>query len=285
MTASSNTPEQSQLGKASSYIDQYDASLLFPIPRAAKREEIGLSKALPFFGADMWTAFELSWLNERGKPQLALAHFVVPCESVNIIESKSFKLYLNSFNNTRFSDAAQVLERLRADVNEAVWRGAVVQSSAGVRLVPVELFDREPIYELDGLSLDRLDVECNRYQPAPELLTTVAGESAVSEVLVSNLLKSNCLVTGQPDWGSLQISYTGAPIVQMGLLQYIVSYRNHNEFHEQCVERIFMDIWTRCKPQRLSVYARYTRRGGLDINPFRTSHPQALPGNTRTARQ
>ncbi|MBC7918341.1 MAG: NADPH-dependent 7-cyano-7-deazaguanine reductase QueF [Rhodoferax sp.] len=280
-----NTPEQSQLGKASAYIDQYDASLLFPIPRAGKRAEIGIAGAAPFFGADMWTAFELSWLNPRGKPQVALAHIVVPCESVNIIESKSFKLYLNSFNNTRFADAAEVLGRLRTDLNEAVWRGGVAQSSIGVRLTAAEWFDREPIFELDGLNLDRLDVECTQYQPAPELLQTVPGEGAVSEVLVSNLLKSNCLVTGQPDWGSVQISYTGAAIVQEGLLQYLVSFRNHNEFHEQCVERIFMDIWTRCKPTKLTVYARYTRRGGLDINPFRTSHPQALPGNTRTARQ
>jgi 7-cyano-7-deazaguanine reductase len=280
-----NTPEQSQLGKVSAYIDQYDASLLFPIPRAGKRAEIGVSGAAPFFGADMWTAFELSWLNLRGKPEVALVHFTVPCESINIVESKSFKLYLNSFNNSRFTDAAEVAARLRADINEAVWRGGVVQSSIGVKLITAELFDREPVHELDGLNLDRLDVECAQYQPAPELLQTVPDEATVTEVLVSNLLKSNCLVTGQPDWGSVQISYTGAPIVQEGLLQYLVSFRNHNEFHEQCVERIFMDIWTRCKPSKLTVYARYTRRGGLDINPFRTSYPQALPGNTRTARQ
>ncbi len=280
-----NTPEQSQLGKASAYIDQYDASLLFPIPRAGKRAEIGIATGAPFFGADLWTAFELSWLNTRGKPQVALVHFVVPCESVNIIESKSFKLYLNSFNNTRFADVADVLARLRADVNEAVWRGGVVQSSVGVKVITAEQFDMEPVHELDGLSLDRLDVECTHYQPAPELLTVTDAENPVSEVLESNLLKSNCLVTGQPDWGSVQIRYTGAAIVQEGLLQYLVSFRNHNEFHEQCVERIFMDIWTRCKPLKLAVYARYTRRGGLDINPFRTSHPQALPGNIRTARQ
>ena len=281
-----NTPEQSQLGKSSAYVDQYDASLLFPIPRAAKRAEIGITAASPFFGADIWTAYELSWLNLRGKPQLALVHFTIPCESVNIVESKSFKLYLNSFNNTRFTDAAEVLARLRTDINEAVWRGAVVQSSIGVRMIAPEQFDREPIYELDGLSLDRLDVECTRYQPAPDLLTVDAEEETpVSETLVSNLLKSNCLVTGQPDWGSVQISYTGRQIDQEGLLKYIVSFRNHNEFHEQCVERIFMDIWTRCQPSRLTVYARYTRRGGLDINPFRTSHPQALPVNSRNARQ
>ena len=281
-----NTAEQSQLGKASAYVDQYDASLLFPIPRAGKREEIGINGASPFFGADIWTAYELSWLNLRGKPQVALAHFTIPCESINIVESKSFKLYLNSFNNTRFADSTEVLARLRTDINEAVWRGGVVQASIGVKLVAPELFDREPIYELDGLSLDRLDVQCTHYQPAPELLQTDPQcEAPVSEVLVSNLLKSNCLVTGQPDWGSVQISYTGAQIQQEGLLQYIVSFRNHNEFHEQCVERIFMDIWTRCKPLKLSVYARYTRRGGLDINPFRTSYPQALPANTRNARQ
>ncbi len=284
-------PEQSPLGKASTYADRYDASLLFPIARASKREEIGLhaNATPPFFGADMWTAFELSWLNLRGKPQVALAHFTIPCESPNIIESKSFKLYLNSFNNSQFPDAEAVLAHLRADVNEAVWRGVTVQSSVGVRLIGPELFDREPIYELDGLNLDRLDIECNRYTPAPDLLKTVdyegSAQGPVSEVLVSNLLKSNCLVTGQPDWGSVQISYTGAAIDQEGLLQYLVSFRNHNEFHEQCVERIFMDVWTRCKPLKLTVYARYTRRGGLDINPFRTSHPQALPGNTRMARQ
>ena len=282
-----NTPEQSQLGKASAYIDQYDASLLFPIPRAGKRAEIGIAGAPPFLGADLWTAFELSWLNLRGKPQVALAHFVVPCESVNIVESKSFKLYLNSFNNTRFADAAEVQARLRADITEAVWRGATVQSSVGIKLIAPEKFDMEPVHELDGLSLDRLDVECTQYQPAPELLVveSVDEEAPVTEVLVSNLLKSNCLVTGQPDWGSVQISYSGLPINQEGLLKYLVSFRNHNEFHEQCVERIFMDIWTRCKPVKLAVYARYTRRGGLDINPFRTSYPQPLPGNVRTARQ
>jgi 7-cyano-7-deazaguanine reductase len=284
-----NTPEQSQLGKASAYIDQYDATLLFPIPRAGKRAEIGISGAAPFFGADMWTAFELSWLGPRGKPQLALAHFTIPCESLNIIESKSFKLYLNSFNNTKFADFDAVRARLRDDIFEAVWRTTgepvTAPASIGVTLLGPDLFDREPVHELDGLNLDRLDIECAQYTPAPELLTATPDEAPVSEVFVSNLLKSNCLVTGQPDWGSVQISYTGDQIEQGGLLQYLVSFRNHHEFHEQCVERIFMDIWTRCKPMKLAVYARYTRRGGVDINPFRTSHPQALPRNIRTARQ
>ena len=280
-----NTPEGSQLGKPAAYVDQYDASLLFPIPRAAKRAEIGLSGQLPFFGADIWTAFELSWLTPRGKPQVALAHITVPCETPHIIESKSFKLYLNSYNNTRFDSADQVRDRLRADISEAVWRGATPMSSVGARLVLPDQFDREPVHELDGLSLDRLDIECTHYQPAPELLSAAFGEQPVTEVLTSNLLKSNCLVTGQPDWGSVRIAYNGPQIDQGALLRYLVSFRNHNEFHEQCVERIFVDIRARCQPTQLSVYARYTRRGGLDINPYRTSHPQALPANVRTARQ
>ena len=179
-----NRPEESQLGKAASYIDQYDASLLFPIPRAPKRAEIGIAGALPFIGADMWTAFELSWLNPRGKPQVALVHFTVPCETPNIVESKSFKLYLNSFNNTRFADLDAVRACLRSDLSEAVWRAATAQAHAsappsiGVRILLPELFDCEPVHELDGLSLDRLDVACDRYTPAPDLLRGGAGRSA-----------------------------------------------------------------------------------------------------------
>ncbi len=279
------TPDQSQLGKASAYADQYDPSLLFPLPRADKRSELGLGSTLPFMGADLWTAYELSWLNLRGKPQVAIAHVTVPCETPNLIESKSFKLYLNSFNNTRFADVEAVKARLRADLSEAAWRGAENPGTVGLQLRLPEQFDQEPIHELDGVNLDRLDVECTHYQPAPELLTAAFDEAPVTEVLTSNLLKSNCLVTGQPDWGSVQIRYSGPQIDQAGLLQYLVSFRNHNEFHEQCVERIYTDVWARCKPIKLAVYARYTRRGGLDINPFRTSHPQPLPANIRTARQ
>lgn len=270
---------QAPLGKASSYVDQYDASLLFPISRFDKRAEIGVTNSMPFFGADMWTAYEVSWLNARGKPQVALAHITVPCESPSIVESKSLKLYLNSLNGSVFADFETVTQILKQDLSAAVGVGV------GVRLLKPEAFDAEAIHELAGLNLDRLDIDCNRYTPAPELLKLEAEEITISEVLVSHLLKSNCLVTGQPDWASVQISYSGRAINQEGLLQYLVSYRNHNEFHEQCVERIFMDIWTRCKPTKLAVYARYTRRGGLDINPFRTSHPAALPLNIRTARQ
>lgn len=279
-------PEHSPLGKTSTYADQYDPTLLFPLPRAPKRAELGLSGAtLPFMGADWWTAYELSWLNPRGKPQVALAHIMVPSETPNIIESKSLKLYLNSFNNSVFDSAQAVQERLRADVGEALWRGEMVRSSVGLKLLLPEQFGRETVQALDGLSLDRLDVECTDYTPAPHLLSADHSQAPMSEVLVSDLFKSNCLVTGQPDWASVQIAYTGAPIDHAGLLRYLVSFRNHNEFHEQCVERIFMDVWTRCKPVKLSVYARYTRRGGLDINPWRSSHPQQPPANVRTARQ
>ena len=284
--SASPSPEQSPLGQRSAYIDQYDPSLLFPLPRSTKRDELGLvAGQLPFFGADLWTAYELSWLNLRGKPQVTLVSFTIPCETPNIVESKSFKLYLNSFNNARFATADDVRAKLVADISEAVWRGAAHTATVGVRMIAPEQFDAQPLHELDGLSLDRLDIECDRYEPAPDLLTAQMDEPPVTETLTSNLLKSNCLVTGQSDWGSVRISYNGPQINQEHLLQYIVSFRNHNEFHEQCVERMFMDIWTRCKPMRLTVYARYTRRGGLDINPLRTSHPMALPANVRTARQ
>jgi 7-cyano-7-deazaguanine reductase len=279
------TPDQSPLGKAAAYADQYDPSLLFPLAREPKRSEIGIAGSVPFLGADLWTAFELSWLNLKGKPQVAIAHITIPCESTHIVESKSFKLYLNSFNNTRMDSADAVRERIREDVSRAIWDGEAVKSSVGVRLLLPELFECEPVKELEGLSIDRLDVECDAYQPAPQFLTAAFGEKPVDEVLVSDLLKSNCLVTGQPDWGSVQVRYSGPQIDQAGLLKYIVSFRNHNEFHEQCVERIYMDIMARCKPAKLMVYARYTRRGGLDINPWRSSHPQLPPPNTRTARQ
>ena len=280
-----NSPEASLLGKAATYADRYDAALLYPLPRAAQRALIGVAERPVFLGADLWTAYELSWLNTRGKPQVALGRFVVPCESTHLVESKSLKLYLNSFNNTVFADIDAVRQTLQKDLSEAVWRGGVVKSSVGVQLLSPEQYAKEKIAEMDGLSLDRLDLDCSHYQPAPELLCAASNEAPVTETLYSNLLKSNCLVTGQPDWGSVSISYSGPQIDQAGLLQYIVSFRNHNEFHEHCVERIFMDIWTRCQPTKLTVYARYTRRGGVDINPWRSSHAQSLPSQVRTARQ
>ena len=277
--------DPSPLGKPVAYSGLYDPALLFPIARQPGRAELGLTGAVPFFGADLWTAFELSWLTPRGKPQVAIAHVTVPCESVNIVESKSFKLYLNSFSETRFAGADEVKARIRADVGEAVWRGAPSPSAVGVKLLLPEMFDREPLQELSGLDLDRLDIECTHDTPAPELLNAAFDERPVEEVFSTRLLKSNCPVTGQPDWGSLQLRYSGPQIEQGGLLRYLVSLRRHEGFHEQCAERIFMDVWRQCKPVKLVVHARYTRRGGLDINPFRTSHPLALPPNVRTARQ
>ena len=281
-----NTPEQSQLGKTSAYADRYDPSLLFPLPREPKRREIGITGSVPFLGADLWTAYELSWLNPRGKPQVALAHITIPCESTHIVESKSFKLYLNSFNNTVFESADAVRERIRADIGAAIWHGGPVMAGVGVKLLLPEAFGAEAVQELPGLCIDRLDVECTRYQPAPELLSAALHEQPVTETLTSHLLKSNCLVTGQPDWGSVQISYTGPRIDREALLRYLIGFRQHNEFHEQCVERIFTDVLQACAPQRLTVYARYTRRGGLDINPWRSNDPAAVPpANVRTARQ
>jgi 7-cyano-7-deazaguanine reductase len=282
MTAHTD-PSASPLGKTvATYCDTYAPELLFPISRTPKREEIGITATtgrLPFMGADLWTAYELSWLTPRGKPEVALATFTVPCESPNIVESKSLKLYLNSFNMTRFDSADTVRETLVRDLSAAT--GVRV----GVKLVAPDAFDAQPIHELSGLCLDRMDIDCDVYQPAPALLTAALDEPPVTETLTSHLLKSNCLVTGQPDWGSVQITYSGPQIDQPGLLRYLVSFRGHNEFHEQCVERIYMDILTRCRPLKLQVYARYTRRGGLDINPWRTSHPAAAPANVRNARQ
>ena len=291
------TPEQSQLGKATAYPDQYAPQTLFPIARQPQRSELGMTAgtALPFTGADLWTGYELSWLNPRGKPQVALVQVAVPCETPCIVESKSFKLYLNSFSNSRFASADEVRQRIAEDVGAAVWQpvasvsqqasGGAPPSTVGVRLVLPEQFAAQSVQELEGLSLDRLDVECSDYQPAPHWLRADTAESAVTETLTSHLLRSNCPVTQQPDWGDIQISYSGAPIDQEGLLRYIVSLRNHTGFHEHCVERIFMDILRHCRPSRLTVYARYTRRGGLDINPLRTNHPGPLPPNVRTARQ
>ena len=280
-----NSPEQSLLGQSTAYSDLYDASLLFPIPRLQSRQGLGLTDALPFLGADLWTAYELSWLNQKGKPQVALAEIVVPCESTHLIESKSLKLYLGSFSNTRFEDANAVQKAIVTDLSSATWQGGVIGASVGVKLLKPDEFDRQGVQELEGLNLDRLDLDCSMYTPCPDYLQSTHDEAPVQEVLSSRLLRSNCPVTGQPDWGSVQVNYFGPPIDHAGLLRYIVSFRQHTGFHEHCVERMFMDIWSRCRPHSLSVYARYTRRGGLDINPFRSSSPQPLPRNTRHARQ
>ena len=281
MTA--HDPTASPLGKTTAYANRYDASLLFPIARQTKRDELGLGATLPFFGVDVWHAYELSWLNARGKPVVAIGTFTVPADSPNLVESKSLKLYLNSLNNTRFDDAAAVRETIARDLSAAA--GATVT----VAIDEACAFGKFGIFDLDGLLLDRLDIDTDIDTacggPDAALLRADRTATDVDETLVSHLLKSNCLVTGQPDWASVQIRYCGAPIDQEGLLRYLISFRNHNEFHEQCVERIFNDVLTQCRPFKLAVYARYTRRGGLDINPLRTNFNAGWPDATRGARQ
>lgn len=275
-----SSPSSSPLGKPSVYRTQYDPALLFSIPRQDKRVELGLGGTLPFFGMDIWNAYELSWLNMRGKPQVAIARFMVPADSPNIIESKSLKLYLNSFNQTKLGGTEALLELLRADLSNGF--GAPVQ----ITLTTPDNFGKTTMGELDGMPLDRLDIDVDSYQPDASVLRANHEEAPIEETVVSHLLKSNCLVTGQPDWASVQIRYVGAPIDHEGLLRYLIGFREHNEFHEQCVERIFMDVLRQCKPQKLSVYARYTRRGGLDINPWRSNFSTGQPpSNARNARQ
>jgi 7-cyano-7-deazaguanine reductase len=276
----SDLPDALPLGKPTGYPTEYNPSLLFPILRQDKRLELGITGTLPFFGVDIWNAYEVSWLNMRGKPQIGIATFTVPADSPNIVESKSLKLYLNSFNRARLAGTDALVDLLRADLSAGF--GAPVQ----VKLLTPDMFSTLKMGELDGLLLDRLDIELDSYVPNPSLLTANHEEAMVEETFVSHLLKSNCLVTGQPDWGSIQIRYAGPQIDQEGLLKYLIGFRDHDEFHEQCVERIFMDILRQCKPQKLAVYARYTRRGGLDINPWRSNFTTGQrPLNLRGARQ
>ncbi|MGH8158923.1 MAG: NADPH-dependent 7-cyano-7-deazaguanine reductase QueF [Rhodanobacter sp.] len=273
-----STPEHSPLGKNTVYADRYDPGLLFAIPRAGKRAEIGVAEPLPFHGVDIWNAYELSWLDPRGKPVVALAEFRVPAASPNIIESKSFKLYLNGFSQERVADAVTLAATLTQDLSAAA--GATV----AVRLAEASA-EAFAVADLDGHLLDNQNIDIDHYgPPQADFLHADASANPIEETVVSHLLRSNCPVTGQPDWGSVQIAYHGVPIDHAGLLRYLVSFRDHNEFHEQCVERIFVDLMQHCAPQQLSVYARYTRRGGLDINPFRSGTP-ATPGNPRTVRQ
>ncbi|KTD82713.1 NADPH-dependent 7-cyano-7-deazaguanine reductase QueF [Legionella waltersii] len=280
---SKNTLEQandSALGKTVIYDQDYNPSLLFPISRSGKRQEIGIDpQNIPFYGLDYWNHYEVSWLNSKGKPEVAIAEIAYDCSSPNIVESKSLKLYFNSFNNSRFASASEVKAIVQQDLEKAI------ASAVSVKLL---MLDNSSTAHLDknfkGECIDELDIECSIYTVHPEFLSV--GTELVEETLYSNLLKSNCLVTNQPDWGSVQIQYKGNQINREGLLKYLVSFRNHNEFHEQCIERIYVDIMRYCKPVELTVYGRYTRRGGLDINPYRSSKSVGLKGiNLRLVRQ
>ena len=311
---SPNIPTAVPLGKDVSYPTGYDASLLFPMPRIDARRTLGLAglsgeattaSVLPFQGFDLWNAYELSWLNAKGLPKVALLRLKVPCTSPNIVESKSFKLYLNSFNQTRFETVHHVFDLLRKDLALAL--GAEIE----LELVGADQFANETIAECVGVDLDKLDVEINCYQPDASILKLQQGTAktaasqnkassadsidqtchpnsdrvCISESVFSRLLKSNCPVTDQPDWACIQIQYTGPAIDHASLLKYIVSYRMHNGFHEHCIEKIFVDILKQCSPTSLSVYARYTRRGGLDINPWRATVDVKPPAIGRSARQ
>ncbi|MDQ2075256.1 NADPH-dependent 7-cyano-7-deazaguanine reductase QueF [Marinimicrobium sp. ABcell2] len=274
-----STSKHNPLGRATEYVSVYSPELLYPINRSESRETLGLGGGdMPFFGVDIWTGYEVSWLDDSGKPQVALAEFRVPCDSEFIVESKSFKLYLNSFNQTRFAKSEQVSERMVEDLSRAA--GATV----AVTLQPLAQLNATVLGQPGGECLDALPLTVEHYHPEPGLLA-VDNNREVKETLYSDLLKTNCPVTGQPDWASVQIHYQGRAINRTGLLAYIISFREHQDFHEHCVERMFVDLMARCQPQHLSVFARYTRRGGLDINPFRSTDPHATPEPVRLVRQ
>lgn len=271
--------EHSPLGKSSEYIATYTPSLLFPIPRAAKWAELGLSaETLPYQGVDFWNCFELSWLLPSGKPVVAIGEFCIPADSPNIIESKSFKLYLNSLNQTPFESVPALVACLEKDLSAAAGK------PVGVRVLSLAEAQAQGVTGLPGTCIDELDIVISNYErPQPELLRCDAGR-VVEESLHSHLLKSNCPVTSQPDWGSVVVQYRGAALDHASFLAYLASFRQHSDFHEQCVERIFMDLQRLLNPETLTVYARYVRRGGLDINPYRSTEAVRFE-NLRLVRQ
>ncbi|MGC9404328.1 NADPH-dependent 7-cyano-7-deazaguanine reductase QueF [Vibrio genomosp. F10 str. 9ZC157] len=267
------------LGQKTQYTNHYDASLLQPVPRSLNRDDLHLGASLPFQGCDIWTMYELSWLNENGLPQVAIGEVAIPATSTNLIESKSFKLYLNSYNQTTFESWDQVSKQLQDDLS------ACAGETVALNIYPVTNYTQQPIVTMSGECIDAQDIKIESYDFDATLLDGATSDEIIEETLHSHLLKSNCLITNQPDWGSVEIQYQGQKINREALLRYIVSFREHNEFHEQCVERIFTDIMKYCQPTRLTVYARYTRRGGLDINPYRSSESSKPAHNQRMARQ
>jgi 7-cyano-7-deazaguanine reductase len=269
------TLDGAPLGKPAEYPDRYDPTLLFTVSRAGQREALGLTGALPFRGVDLWTAYEITWLDERGKPEVAIGEFRIPADSPRIVESKSLKLYLGSFAQEAAA-RDEIARRIRADLARACGAEvAVVLSTAASA--------RQPAVEMPGESLDEIEVAPDVYEPDPASLS--AGGARVEETLRSSLFRSRCPVTGQPDYGDVMVRYRGSRIDHAGLLRYLISFRRHAAFHESCVERVFADILERCAPQGLSVYARFMRRGGIDINPFRTNFEREPPEGVRTARQ
>lgn len=259
------------LGKHTPVVEVYSPELLYPIPRSIARNTLGLTASIPFYGVDLWHAYEMSWLDGNGKPVVRVGRFTVPASSPNIVESKSFKLYLNSLNNTRFATDADARQCIERDIGKA--------AGAAVFLKLFEIDDLSLAGRpLKGISLDAHDIPPTPPKPDIKMLKIRPGIK-IEEQVYSHLLRSLCPVTGQPDWATLWIHYEGDALDHQSLLAYIVSYREHQEYHEQCVERMFLDISTRCNPQFLHIQAFYTRRGGLDINPFRSSsgETKALP--------
>lgn len=257
--------------------DTYAPELLCPLPRSDGRADLDLGAALPFGGEDVWNAWELTWLDRRGRPRVATGVFRVPADSDNLIESKSLKLYLGSFAMTPFDSADDVAATIAADLSRAAGKPVTVE----LAFPPPEKGGTTSV--LPGVTIDEEDVACDTWQVDPSLLARAGGE-IVEETLHSHLLRSNCPVTGQPDMGSVLVRYRGPRIDRGALLRYIASYRRHCAFHESCIERMFVDIKARCAPERLTVYGRYTRRGGLDINPFRSDFEARAP-NLRLWRQ
>lgn len=270
---------QLALGKKTDYRDSYTPELLQAVPRSLNRQELGVEYNPLFYGCDVWHAYELSWLNDKGKPQVALARIIVPAHSPNIVESKSLKLYFNSFNQTKITSQNDLQKMILNDIS------GVTGSPIKFELIQASEHAVLNSVALPGECIDDLDVEIKSYSPDPGLLSLVGQEGVVNESLHSHLLKSNCLITNQPDWASVVIEYEGKQIDRESMLRYLVGFRQHNEFHEQCVERIFMDISRRCKPKKLSVHAIYTRRGGIDINPFRTTEKEFIVPFNRINRQ
>jgi 7-cyano-7-deazaguanine reductase len=267
----------SPLGHATTYADAYDPKLLFAVDRKPLRDELGLSDPLPFRGVDRWNAYELSWLDETDRPQVAIASFDVPADSPRIVESKSVKLYLTAFNLTRFRDRDAVAATIAHDI------GSATGADVAVTLIAPEQFAAVTIAQPHGESLDAVPAQFDALEPDPDALAS-RGE-VIDEALYTELFRSVCPVTGQPDYATVEIAYRGRRIERAGLLRYLVSFRRHPGFHEHCAERIFVDMWRRCSPQRLAVHARFTRRGGVDINPYRTSGDEPPPPDARHARQ
>lgn len=281
MTKYTNADELKSLtlGQKTEYKHSYEPELLQAVPRSLNRDDLDLGDELPFIGCDVWTLYELSWLNQNGLPQVAVGDVTLPATSPNLVESKSFKLYLNSFNQTKFTSWDEVTRTLIKDLS------ACAGGDVKVEIHPVQTYSQQPIVDMTGECIDNQDIVIDNYEFDANYLQSSTSEELVEEILHSHLLKSNCLITNQPDWGSVAISYVGNKIDREKLLRYLISFRQHNEFHEQCVERIYTDIMKFCKPSSLTVFARYTRRGGLDINPFRSSHTEKPAHNLRLARQ